>query len=150
MRSHLLHIFGISAVLTLLLFSCRQAQDLDTDRTVVPTNLPEITDFSPKAGYLGDTITIIGKNFLNVESVGIDKLPITSYKIVSSNRIVAILPTEAVITTMAQLFRQGFLTLNVATKLGTASAPSSFVMAQGMITGKIMLANAPLDSADLF
>ncbi len=145
------HIYSFSLSMTLaLLLSCRQPQDLDTDRTVVPTNLPEITDFSPKAGYLGDTITIIGKNFLNVESVGIDKLPITSYKIVSSNRIVAILPTEAVITTMAQLFRQGFLTLNVATKLGTASAPSTFIMAQGMITGKIMIANAPLDSADIF
>lgn len=142
--------FGISAVLTLLLFSCRQAQDLDTDRMVVPTNLPEITDFSPKAGSLGDTITIVGKNFTDVKSLAIDKLPITSYKVLNSNRIVAILPTEAVITTMAQLFRQGFLTLNVATKLGTASAPSSFVMAQGMITGKIMLNNDPLDSADLF
>lgn len=151
MRSHILHMFGISAVLTLLLFSCRQAQDLDTDRTVVPTNLPEITDFSPKAGYLGDTLTIIGKNFLNVESVGIAGLSAPmEFRVVNPHRIIAILPVETPQITTAQIFRRGFLPLTVKAKLGTAYAPNDFLMLRGLISGSITLNNEPLDSADIF
>lgn len=151
MRSHILRILGINAVLALLLFSCRQPSDLDTDRTVVPINVPEITDFSPKAGYLGDTITIVGKNFVNVESVTILGLPSPmEFRVVNTNRIISILPVETPQITTAQVFRRGFLPLTVKAKLGTAYAPSDFLMLRGLISGRITLNNEPLDSADIF
>ena len=72
MFKRFLSVTSLYTALALLLFSCRQPIDLDIDRSVVATNLPEITDFSPKVVRDGDRITITGKNFVNVKKVMLD------------------------------------------------------------------------------
>jgi hypothetical protein len=147
MRSHLLHIFGISAVLTLLLFSCRQAQDLDTDRTVVPTNVPEITDFSPKVGTFDEKITIVGKNFLNVERVMLDNIQLDSVRVENRNRITAQLPFGRA---AAGVYKSGLRSLSVTTKSGVGISRPEFALAWGMILGRITMNGTPLGGTEVF
>jgi hypothetical protein len=131
---------SVCAALILLLFSCRQPIDLDTNRTVVPTNLPEITDFSPKASSGGTRVTIIGKNFVNVQKVMLDTLQLDSVIVESRTRLSARLPWLPYNTL------RGVFTLSVTTKLGTAQAPDGFVREFGIAAGKVTLHNQILDS----
>ena len=142
MFSSFLRKSSVCAALILLLFSCRQPQDLDTDRRVVPTNLPEIIDFSPKAGNWSTRITINGKNFVNVQRVMLDTLILDSVVVESPTRIQAKIPGA----------RQpyGFLYLSVTTGRGTAKASEGFVRAWGIASGKITLDKQPLDSTILY
>jgi hypothetical protein len=134
------------AALTLLLFSCRQPIDLDTDRTIVATNLPEITDFTPKTGWLGDRIIITGKNFVDVQKVMLDTLTLDSVVVESPSRISAHLP-DLSIATAPMGFKFGQRTVSVTTKIHTALAQAkSFVYARGVVVGKVSIENQLLDS----
>ncbi|MFY7999955.1 MAG: IPT/TIG domain-containing protein [Candidatus Kapaibacteriota bacterium] len=146
MFKRFLSVTSLYAALALLLFSCRQPIDLDIDRSVVATNLPEITDFSPKVGWLGDRITITGKNFTNVKNVMLDTLILDSVVVESRTRISAKIPALSVATApfSIPLARRA---LSVTTKLGTASAQTQdFIFARGAVIGRIMAENQPLDS----
>lgn len=145
MHSHILRTIATGVALTLLLFSCRQPIDLDTDRTVVPTNLPEITDFSPKASNWSAKITINGKNFVNVQRVMLDTLVLDSVVVESPSRIQAVIP-------MPQFGQPpyGVLYLSITTGRGTTKASEGFVRAWGTASGKITLDKQPLDSTILY
>lgn len=145
MLQNLLRKSSVCAVLTLFLFSCRQPIDLDTDRTVVPTNLPEITDFSPKAGLEG-RVTITGKNFVNVQTVKLDTLTLDSVVVESPTLLHAYIPYIYIPIRMSF----GVLSLSVTTKRGTSQASEGFVYAYGTATGKIVLNKQPLDSTILY
>lgn len=147
MLPNLLRKSSMYAALTLLLFSCRQPIDLDTDRTVVPTNLPEITDFSPKVGTFDEKITIIGKNFVNVESVMLDNIQLDSVRVESRNRITARLPFGRA---AAGVYKSGLRSLSVTTKSGVGVSQPEFALAWGMILGKITMNGAPLDGTEIF
>lgn len=152
MRSHILRTIATGVALTLLLFSCRQPQDLDTDRTVVPTNLPEIIDFSPKAG--AGRITITGKNFVNVQMVKLDTLTLDSVVVESSTLLHAYIPFGyrylSNRTYIPITMPWGVLNLSVITKRGTTQATEGFVYAYGTASGKIILNKQPLDSTLLY
>lgn len=148
MRSHIFRTIATGAALTLLLFSCRQPNDLDTDRTVVPTNLPEIIDFSPKASNWSARITINGKNFVNVQRVMLDTLILDSVVVESPNRIQAIIPAPK--PGQPWVLPYGVLYLSVTTSRGTTKASEGFVRAWGTASGKITLGKQPLDSTILY
>ncbi len=147
MRTHILRILGINAVLALLLFSCRQPSDLDTDRTVVPINVPEITDFSPKVGTFDEKITIIGKNFVNVESVMLDNIRLDSVRVENRNLITAQLPFGR---GAAGVYKSGLRSLSVTTKSGVGVSQPQFALAWGMILGRITMNGKLLDSTEVF
>jgi|GEM_PF-5828149 len=150
MLSNLFRKSSMCAALTLLLFSCRQPIDIDTDRTVVPTNLPEITDFSPKIGWLGDRIIITGKNFVDVQKVMLDTLTLDSVVVESRNRISAHLPDLSIVTAPMSV-NFGQRTLSITTKIHTALAQAkSFVFARGVVVGKVSLENQLLDSVNFY
>jgi len=143
---------SLTAALTLLLFSCRQPIDLDTDRTVVPTNLPEITDFSPKAGLAG-RVSITGKNFVNVRTVKLDTLTLDSVVVESPTLLHAYIPYKyrSLSNTYIPIrMSRGVLSLSVTTKRGTSQASEGFVYAHGTAAGKITLNKQPLDSTVLY
>lgn len=139
------------AALTLLLFSCRQPIDIDTDRTVVPTNLPEITDFAPKVGWLGDRIIITGKNFVNVQKVMLDTLTLDSVVVISPNRISARIPDRVSSDGFTQfLWTQSIINrasnMSVTTRVGIATSNYQLALANGSITGFISIEKKPFDS----
>ncbi len=134
----------VCAVLMMFTASCRQPIDLDTDRTVVPTNLPEIIDFSPKAGWMGDRITITGKNFVNVQKVVLDTLTLDSVVVESPSRISAHIPEFRPPIIPPSI---GLKTIKLTAKLGTAmSIENSFAFTSRCIAGRVMSKNQPLDS----
>ena len=140
MLPNLLRKSSMCAALTLLLFSCRQPIDIDTDRSVVPTNLPEITDFSPKAVKLGDRITITGKNFVNVQRVTLDTLTLDSIVIISPNRISARIPANP------EYRFTRIYNIAVTTRVGVAESKQQIAVAYSSMTGFISLNDQPLDS----
>lgn len=56
--------------------------------TYIPA--PEITSFTPRSADEGDTVTIIGKNFVGVTSIKFDSLPARSYSVISDTKIKAV------------------------------------------------------------
>jgi hypothetical protein len=147
MVSPFLRLSSICAALTILLVSCRQPLDLDTDRTIVPTNAPEITDFSPKVGTFDEKITIVGKNFLNVERVMLDNIRLDSVRVENRNRITAQLPFGRA---AAGVYKSGLRSFSVTTKSGVGVSRPEFALAWGMILGKITMNGKPLDSTEIF
>ncbi len=134
---------GVCVVLMMFTASCRQPIDLDTDRTVVPTNLPEITDFSPKAGWMGDRITITGKNFVNVQKVMMDTLTLDSVVVESPNQISAYIPYSHF------YISDRIYKLSVVTKLGIAESKEVIGLSNGSIAGFVSFDSAPLDNVIL-
>jgi hypothetical protein len=143
MLQNLLRKSSMYAALTLLLFSCRQPIDLDTDRTVVATNLPEITDFSPKVGWLGDRITITGKNFVNVQKVMLDTLTLDSIIVENRNRMSARIPNHIL---QGAVNTSRTYKISVTTSIGVAEAQQKIALSVTSITGFISLNEQPLDS----
>ncbi len=78
---------------------------------------PAITGFSPATVGGGGMITITGANLTNVTSVTISGVPVTSFMVLSSTQIVAVLSTGA---------SSGFIQVQSAG--GTATAPMSLVV----------------------
>lgn len=135
---------GVCVVLMMFTASCRQPIDLDTDRTVVPTNLPEITDFSPKAGWMGDRITITGKNFVNVQKVMLDTLTLDSVVVESPTQISAHIPESRPPFIPPST---GLKTINLRTKRGAAASnEKSFAFTLRSIVGRVTSGSQLLDS----
>ncbi len=145
MVQRFLSIISLCAALTLLLFSCRQPIDLDVDRSVVATNLPEITDFSPKVVRIrnGDRITITGKNFVNVKKVMIDTLTLDSIIIENRGRISARVPNQAPrgSITISRTYK-----ISVFTPIGVTESQQKVALADNSLTGFISFNEQPLDS----
>jgi hypothetical protein len=53
---------------------------------------PSIQSFSPTSAKQGETVTIVGDNFLDVSGVYFDAIPALSYEVVNSNQIRAKVP----------------------------------------------------------
>jgi IPT/TIG domain len=84
-------IYVVFSFLCYAVVGCKPSIDLDTGRTINPVNLPEITDIEPKGISLQTetTVTITGKNFVNVEQVSFDTTLASAFRVESPNRIVA-------------------------------------------------------------
>ncbi|MCU0424173.1 MAG: IPT/TIG domain-containing protein [Candidatus Kapabacteria bacterium] len=140
------HKLSLYAALMLSLVACRQPIDIDTDRTRVATNLPEITGFSPRIIQRGDRVTVIGKNFINVRKVLLDTLELDSVIVNSPNSLSAgirwrnsLLPTWNYLTQRASK-------LSVITRTGIAESEQLLGVAEQSIAGYISSGNKPLDS----
>lgn len=127
--------------------SCQQAINLDTDRTVTATNLPEITDVSPKIVWFGDRVTIIGKNFVNVEKVQLGSVILDSVRVVSPAEIRAVVPPFSSTLYYQQLIGKRLLApFSVIAKLGTASFKYPIAWSANRVQGFATLNGNPLDS----
>ncbi len=143
MIQRFLSVTSFCAALALLLFSCRQPIDLDVDRSVVATNLPEITDFSPKVVRNGDRIMITGKNFVNVKKVMLDTLVLDSIIIENRGRMTARVLNQASQGTirMSRAYK-----ISVFTPIGVAESRQKIALSDYSITGFISFNEQPLDS----
>ena len=139
--------------------ACQQVTDINTDRKVTTIDLsglpqtkqPEITDFSPKYGWMGDRITITGKNFINVQKVLLDSIPFDSVVVESPTKIIALVPGNSIHLSSGGIYRYGLdlglKTVRVTTQSGTASAKNTpFAYSEKMFLGKVTLDEHPLDS----
>jgi RHS repeat-associated protein len=78
---------------------------------------PTITGFTPTSGRVGDQVTIIGTNFVNVQSVKFNGVAVTSFTVNTVSSITVAVPSGA--TTGP---------LTVTTTLGTATSVTSFTV----------------------
>lgn len=62
--------------------------------TVTPP-LPTITSFTPASGRVGDSVTITGANFVNVQSVTFNGVAAGTFTVLSTTILTAIVPTGA-------------------------------------------------------
>ena len=136
-------IFVISVIIVLT--SCRQPLDIDANRTITPTNLPEIIDVTPRVTQLGDRITIVGNNFVNVRNVFWDTIPLDSLTVSSPNRIIARVPSRFDPAQIGRFYNQAY-NISVVTRVGTAQSEQFLGMSFGSIAGYISIDNTPLDS----
>ncbi len=145
--------------LALTLCACQQVTDINTDRKVIATGLsvptetkqPEIIDFTPKYGWMGDRIIITGKNFINVQQVLLDSIPFDSIVVESPTRIIASVPGNSTKLSSGQLYRYGLdlglKTVKVKTQSGISKAPNAqFAYSEKMFLGKVTVDEHPLDS----
>lgn len=94
----------------------------------VSQSLPTLSGFTPTSGGAGSTITISGTNLHLTTSVTIGGIPVTSFNIVSSNTITAVVPASAkgkitVTTLTGTASLEGFGLVPTITSFSPASGP---------------------------
>jgi hypothetical protein len=137
----------LCVLFVVLLASCQQAIDLDTNRTVTATNLPEITDVSPKIVWFGDNITITGKNFVNVERLQLGSITLDSVRVLSPTQVTARIPNFNSTLYYQQLFNRRLLApLSLSAKLGTAQYKFNIAWASNRVQGFVTAEGRQLDS----
>lgn len=146
-------LIGLCFIIAVATLSCRQAIDIDIERKTIATNLPEITDFYPKApsNYTYERLTIIGKNFFNIRQVLIDTLKLDSVVVESSERLSGSFSYRKRPFPQSYIANipNGFLSIKVITQVGTAQSSDGFVNFIGYTAGKITENTTPLDSTGL-
>lgn len=111
--------------------ACRTVIDLDTERTVTATNLPEITDVSPKYGFLNTRIIITGRNFHDVQKVLLDTMQFDSVRVENASTIRCVLRYTA--GRVAEFYAFGWRDVSVVTKRGTAVVRSIYATGTGIV-----------------
>jgi len=92
-------------------------------------NPPLFTSFSPAGGPVGTTVTLRGRYLTGLQSVSFNGMAATSFALVSDTVATAVVPSGATSGT-----------LSLATNIGNATAPGSFLV--GSFTFEIMRAGS--------
>jgi hypothetical protein len=136
-----------------IMLGCKPVIELETDRTIVAVNLPEITDLEPKAlsPFTTAKVTIIGKNFTDVEQVQLNTTVLNStvlqtliaqsFTVENPNRIVATFSTSSPFN----FSNIGLSRVTITAKRG-ASASDRFIIVGRAFSGRITIDKKPFDN----
>lgn len=139
------------------MLGCKPVIELETDRTIVAVNLPEITDLEPKAlsPFTTARVTIIGKNFIDVEQVQLNTTVVNStvsqtliaqsITVESPNRIIATFSTSSPFN-----FSNVALSRVTVTAKRGVSTSDRFIIVGNAFSGRITIDKKPFDNVLLY